>query len=112
MQNVSLISAKEWLSYDIVRLKIELGVEEKFKCKNATKDATWRYARAGNSYSILLLDSVHRHTDAYADTLSRAECHSARLVLNGDNYMLGLHDLSNLLLVLSTEERRALLKLL
>jgi len=23
--------------YDIVRFKIELGVEEKFKCKNATK---------------------------------------------------------------------------
>jgi len=37
MQNVSLNSAKEWLSYDIVRFKIELGVEEKFKCKNATK---------------------------------------------------------------------------
>jgi len=55
--------------------------------------------------------SVHRHTDTYADTPSRAECHSARLVLNGDN-MLGLCDPSNLLLVLSAEERRALLKLL
>jgi len=30
-------SAKLWLSYDIVRFKIELGAEEKFKCKNATK---------------------------------------------------------------------------
>jgi len=30
MQNVSN-SAKGWLSYDIVRFKIELGVEEKFK---------------------------------------------------------------------------------
>jgi len=37
MQNVSLNSVKEWLSYDIVSFKIELGVEEKFKCKNATK---------------------------------------------------------------------------
>jgi len=37
MQSVSLNSAKEWLSHDIVRFKIELGVEEKFKCKNATK---------------------------------------------------------------------------
>ena len=37
MQNVSLNSAKEWLSYDIVRFKIELGVEEKFMCKNVTK---------------------------------------------------------------------------
>jgi len=35
----------------------------------------------------------------------------ARLVLNGDN-MLGLCDPSNLLLVLSAEERRAFLKLL
>jgi len=32
-----LNSAKLWLSYDIVRFKIELGVEKKFKCKNATK---------------------------------------------------------------------------
>ena len=38
------------------------------------------------------------HTDAYADTPSRAESHSASLVLNGDN-MLGLCDPSNLLLV-------------
>jgi len=43
---------------------------------------------------------VHRHTDAYADTPS-----------HGDN-MLGLCDPSNLLLVLSAEERRYLLKLL
>ena len=42
---------------------------------------------------------------------SRAESDLARLVLNGDN-MLGLCDPSNLLLVLSAEERRALLKLL
>jgi len=37
MQNVSLNSAREWLSYDIVSFKIELGVEEKFMCKNTTK---------------------------------------------------------------------------
>ena len=42
---------------------------------------------------------------------SRADSHSARLVLNGDN-MLGLCNPSNLLLVLSAEDRRALLKLL
>jgi len=42
---------------------------------------------------------------------SHAESHSARLVLNGDN-MLELCDPSNLLLVLSAEEQRALLKLL
>ena len=60
---------------------------------------------------ILLRYSVQRHMDAYADTPSRAESHSVTLVLNGDN-MLGLCDPSNLLLVLSAEERRALLKLL
>jgi len=53
MQNVSLNSVKDLLSYDIVRFKIELGVEEKFMCKNAQKrnktNATWRYACAGNS---------------------------------------------------------------
>ena len=27
----------DWLSYDIVRFKIELAVEEKFMCKNVTK---------------------------------------------------------------------------
>jgi len=42
---------------------------------------------------------------------SRAEFDLARLVLNGDN-MLGLCDPSNLLLILSAQERRALLKLL
>ena len=36
-QNVWLNSVKEWLSYNIVRFKIELGVEKKFKCKNAIK---------------------------------------------------------------------------
>jgi len=46
---------------------------------------------------------VHRHTDAYADTPS-----------HGDNMLalLGLCDPYNLLLVLSAEERRTLLKLL
>ena len=28
---------ERWLSYDIVRFKIEVGVEEKFMCKNVTK---------------------------------------------------------------------------
>ena len=27
----------DWLSYDIVRFKIEVGVEEEFMCKNVTK---------------------------------------------------------------------------
>jgi len=28
---------KDWLSYDIVRFKIEVGFEEKFMCKYVTK---------------------------------------------------------------------------
>ena len=73
-------------------------------CKNAQKrnktNTTWRYARAANSYGqavILLRHSIQRHTDAYAESLSRAESYSARLVLNGDN-MLWLCDSSNFLL--------------
>jgi len=31
--SLSLNSVNDWLSYDIVRFKIELGVEEKFTCK-------------------------------------------------------------------------------
>ena len=37
MQNISLNSVKDWLSYDIVRFKIEVEVEEKFTCKNVPK---------------------------------------------------------------------------
>jgi len=36
MQNVSLNSVNDWLQY-IVRFKIKVGVEEKFMCKNVTK---------------------------------------------------------------------------
>ena len=54
---------------------------------------------------------IQTHTLSIRQVPSRAECHSARLVLNGDN-MLGLCNPSNLLLVLSAEERCALLKLL
>ena len=74
-QNVSLNSVKDWLSYDVVRFKIELGVEVKFMCKNVQKrnktNATWRYTHAANSYGqavILLRRSIQRHTDAYAES--------------------------------------------
>jgi len=36
-QNLPLNSVNDWLFYDIVRFKIEVGVEEKFMCKNVTK---------------------------------------------------------------------------
>ena len=36
MQNTSLNSVYDWLSYDMVRFKIEVGVEEKCMYKNIT----------------------------------------------------------------------------
>jgi len=38
-QITSLNSLSNSLSYDVVRFEIELGVEEKFMCKNVTKQA-------------------------------------------------------------------------
>jgi len=86
---------------NIVRFKIELGVEEKFKCKNATKQMehsdmpVQQIAMAKQSFCC------GKHTSAYGHihrVPSCAESHSARLILNGDN-MLGLCDPSNLLVV-------------
>jgi len=37
MQNVAWNSMNEWLSCDIVTFKIELGIEQKFICKNVAK---------------------------------------------------------------------------
>jgi len=113
MQNVSLNSVKDWLSYDIVRFKIELGVEEKFKCKNATKQTqhgdtpVQRIAMAIGQADILL---HHTYSGIRTHTPS-SQSSRILLILNGDN-RLGLCDPSNLLLVLSAEERRGLLKLL
>jgi len=36
MQNISLNSVYNWLSYDVVRFKIEVGIEEKCMYKNVT----------------------------------------------------------------------------
>jgi len=84
MHGISLNYVSNSLSYDIVRFKIEVGVEEKFMCKNVTKQ------------------TQHVHCD------SGGHMHDLDLTVN----MLGLSDPSNLLFVLSAEERRALLKLL
>ena len=79
------------LSYDIVRFKIEVGVEEKFMCKNVAKQ------------------TQHVHCDIGDNApLRGGHMHDLDLTVN----MLGLCDPSNLLFVLSAEERRALLKLL
>ena len=79
------------LSYDVVRFKIEMRVEEKFMCKNVTKQ------------------TQHVHCDS-SDNGALCGGHMDDLDLTVN--MLGLCDPNNLLFVLSTEERRALLKLL
>jgi len=91
MQNVSLNSVKDWLSWDMVSFKIEMGVEEKFVCKYISKQT--QYAHCDSSDNAALRGS---------------HMHDLDLTVN----MLGLCDPSNLLFVLSAEERRALLKLL
>jgi len=81
----------DWLSYDIARFKIEVVVEEKFMCKNVTKQ------------------TQHLHCDRSDNTaLCGGHMHDLDLTVN----MLGLCDSTSLLFVLSAEERHALLKLL
>jgi len=72
--------------------KIEVGVEEKFMCKYVSKQ------------------TQHTHCDS-SDNAAMRGGHILALTDLTVN-MLGLCDHSNLLLVLSAEERRALLKLL
>ena len=77
--------------YDIVTFKIKVGVEEKFMCKNVTKQ------------------TQHLHCDKRDNAaLGGGHMHDLDLTVN----MLGLCDPNNLLFVLSAEEQRALLKLL
>jgi len=78
-------------SYDIVRFKIEVGVEEKFMCKNVAKQM--QHAHCGISVNA---------------PLRGGHMYDLDLTIN----MLRLCDHSNLLFVLSAEERCALLKLL
>jgi len=52
MQNVSVNSVKDWLSCDIVRFKIEVGVEEKFMCKNVTKQMQHVYCDSSNNAAL------------------------------------------------------------
>jgi len=79
------------LSYDIVRFKIEVEFEEKFMCKNVTKQ------------------THHVHCDSSDNAALRGgHMHDLDLTVN----MLGLCDPSNLLFILSAKERRVLFKLL
>jgi len=69
---------------------MEVGVEEKFVFKNVTKQ------------------TQHAHCDSSEnDALCSGHMHDLDLTVN----MLGLCNPSNLLFVLSAEERRSLLKL-
>ena len=79
-------------SHDIVRFKIEVGVEEKFTCKYVSKQR--------NTPTATVVITMRCAADVFTIDLD--------FTVN----MLGLCDPSNLLLVLSAEERRALLKLL
>jgi len=85
---IALNSVSNSLSYDIVRFKIEVGVDAKFICKNITRN-TKLLPKSGASSSAAILDS-----------------HSG--VVN----ILEVCETGNLLFVLSAEERRAVLELL
>jgi len=80
-QNVSLNSVKDWLSYDVVRFKIELGVEEKFMYRSITKQTQHGDTPvAGSHFAAAQHTAAYiRRTDAYAESPSRAESDSARL---------------------------------
>ena len=86
---IPLNSVSNSLSYDVVRFKIEVGVDAKFTCKNVSKQMR------------------HAH---YATGDARRPCFSIDLDFTVNMLMLCV--LSNLLLVLSAEERRTILKLL
>jgi len=77
------VSVSNSLSYDIVRFTIEVGVEEKFMCKNVPKQMQ------------------HIHCD-FSDNgaLCGGHMHDLDLTVN----VLGLCDPSNLLFILSAEE--------
>ena len=89
MHGIPLNSVSNSLSYDVVRFKIEVGVDAKFTCKYISKQMR------------------HAH---YATGDARRPCFSIDLDFTVN--MLVLCVLSNLLLVLSAEERRTFLKLL
>ena len=86
---IPLNSASNSFSYDIVRFKIEVGVDAKFICKNVTLNTHELHAVAGRQRERI-----------------------AVAMLDDRVNMLGLCNTSNLLFVLSAEERRAILKLL
>jgi len=89
MHGIPLNSVSNSLCYDVVRFKIEVGVDANFRCKNVSKQM--------------------QHAQ-YATGDARRPCF--RIDLDFTVSMLVLCVLSNLLLVLSADERRTVLKLL
>jgi len=87
LHGIPLNSASNSLSYDIVRFKIEVGVDAKFICKNITRN-TQAPSQIGPPAAAIL------------------DSHSG--VVN----ILEVCETGNLLFVLSAEERRAVLELL
>jgi len=88
---IPLNSVSNSLSDDIIRFKIKVAVEEKFMCKNVPKQTQCLHCDISDN-----------------GALRGGHMHDLDLTAN----MLGLCNPSNLLFVLSAEERRALLKLL
>jgi len=97
MQITSLNSVSNSLSYDIVRFKIEVGVQEKFMCKNVTKQTQHvDRAVAAELWPGSHFCSGTAYVNAYTEPSLAESFDSAQLILNGDN-MLGLRDPINLL---------------
>ena len=66
----------EWLSYDIVRFKIELGVEQKFNCKNVTlRHATFLpYSGPAAGLAVAMLDEPRPCLLPRPTSMHRAPC--------------------------------------
>jgi len=89
LHGIPLNSESNSLSYDIVRFKIEVGVDAKFICKDVTRNPQ-SPSQIGPPAAAIL------------------DSHSGRGGIN----ILELCETGNLLFVLSAEERRAVLELL
>jgi len=60
----------DWLSYDLVRFKIEVGVEEKLMCKNVTKQMQHGDWAVAAELSPAVIFAAAQHT---THTSSRVE---------------------------------------
>jgi len=58
-QNAAWNSMNAWLSYDIVRFKIELGVKQKFICKNVTLRHATSLSYSGPAAGLAVVAMLH-----------------------------------------------------